>query len=364
MAGSPSPFPSSLLLLLVLLLLPALAAPASTGANQLRSDLDDVHIVALWTPQTTLLYREWTRLMTTAVDLDASERRYTIHAHRYHYGALETRAITKGSNNGFMSELWKAAVAAKLEVIYALARRLPLGARIVVSDLDVSPFRSLVPLIEFHDRSRNDFSFLAESSAGSAAEVKVNCGFQMLTVTAETRRMLLWWLLQRGDEQLVINWWLRETQFGTNATKLLELPGGDEKRWPRQKAKSESLPLPPPVVGTFPRHLATVMLKEITKETAVYHAVGVSGNSKKLALQARAVAIASRCRNATDAGDEWRAFVHGDARFEAIVRGEAARLAPMHSMKPATRTARLREWCADGPAFIKSLYGTGGLYGA
>ena len=196
------------LLLLLLLLLPAPAAPASTGTNGLRepSSLDEVHVVTLWTPQTTPLYREWTRLMTTAVDLDPSDRRYTIHAHRYHYGAIETREKAKGSDNGFMSVLWKTAVAAKLDVIYDLARRLPLGARIVVTDLDVSPLRSLVPLIEFHDRSRNGFTFLAESSKGTASEVRANCGFQMLTVTVETRRMLLWWLRQRGDEQVTINW--------------------------------------------------------------------------------------------------------------------------------------------------------------
>ena len=179
----------------------------------------------------------------------------------------------------------------------------------------------------------------------------------MITVSAETRRLLQWWLRQRGDEQVTINWWLRETRFGTNRTKLLELPGGKDKRWPRQESTEKvPLPLPPPKVSTFPRHLATVMLKEITRETAVYHAVGVSGNEKKLALQARAVAIAARCRNATDPADEWGAFVRGDARFEAIVAEEAARLAPM---KPGTLSARLREWCADGPAFIRRLYPDG-----
>ena len=88
----------------------------------------------------------------------------------------------------------------------------------------------------------------------------------------------------------------------------------------------------------------------------------MSGNEKKLALQARAVAIAARCRNATaedDAGEEWRAFVRGDPRFEAIVAEEGARLG---AIKLGTRQARLREWCADGPAFIRKLYGTSKLY--
>lgn len=159
--------------------------------------------------------------------------------------------------------------------------------------------------------------------------------------------------------------WLRDTRFGTNATKLLELPGGVDKRWPRQVVKGKSTPLPPPPIGTFPRHLATVMLKEINKETAVYHAVGVSGTEKKLALQARAVAIVARCRNATDAADEWHSFVQGDARFESIARGEATRLATTQlKVKPGAYALRIQEWCADGPAFIRKLYGTGGLYRA
>ena len=96
----------------------------------------------------------------------------------------------------------------------------------------------------------------------------------MVTVTAESRRLLQWWLRQRGDEQVTINWWLRETSFGVNHTKLLELPGGKDKRWPRHES-NEKTPLPPPRLGTFPRHLATVMLKEITRETIIYHAVGL-----------------------------------------------------------------------------------------
>ena len=52
------------------------------------------------------------------------------------------------------------------------------------------------------------------------------------------------------------------------------------------------------------------------------------------------MAIVARCRNASE-GEEWGAFVRGDARFEEIVREEAGRMA---AVKPAT----VREWCRGG----------------
>ena len=72
------------------LLLFAVSTPAEVvvgaGANQVAAAVDEVHVVALWTPQATPLLREWTRLMITAVDADTSDREYKIHTHRFHYG--------------------------------------------------------------------------------------------------------------------------------------------------------------------------------------------------------------------------------------------------------------------------------------
>ena len=53
----------------------------------------------------------------------------------------------------------------------------------------------------------------------------------------------------------------------------------------------------------------------------MYHAVGVSGNEKKLALQLKAVAILSRCFNTSDDADpdvrSWKTFVDGSGgRFQ------------------------------------------------
>ena len=96
---------------------------------------------------------------------------------------------------------------AKLAVVSDAITTLPLGSKLIISDVDVSVFRSLAPLLGFHDREGNGVTFLAENYKGAAREPKVNCGFQLMTVTEETRRLVAWWRRQAGDEQITINWW-------------------------------------------------------------------------------------------------------------------------------------------------------------
>ena len=71
--------------------------------------------------------------------------------------------------------------------------------------------------------------------------------------------------------------------------------------------------------------------------------------------------IASRCRNASDEGSDWHAFIAG-SRFGSVVAEEQKRLI---ALGQGTRAARLRDWCADGRIAIRSIYqGKGkGLYG-
>ena len=174
----------------------------------------------------------------------------------------------------------------KLDYIEETLRRLPDGAHLIYSDLDVLPIRPYSKLLESKDASGHsvlgrDAVFMRVPNASKASKrCSVNAGFFLMRASPAVRTLIVAWraALREGEgDQLALNRVLQNNASSSHSTVHSEYRAVD---W-----------------HVFERRTIAGLEKEVLPGTVAYHAVmampGASKNQKLLRVWNRTRAFSA-----------------------------------------------------------------------